>query len=310
MFNAAERELVGAGVLTAERYRKEWMYPGFDLDQDTRIVLAPGGSPVGLAEVWTLSDPPVHPWMWARVHPEWREHGIGTALLAWSLSRALEAIGRVPAQARFAPRVAAPIEHEPSIALFRRFGFEVQRHSWTMSIELDGPPSAPVWPPGIRLRPYRHPQDLEAVYRATLDAFRDHWGFVEVPFDQGFRMWKHGFVEARPFHPDLWYVAVAGEEIVGTALCRARSDEDPEMGWVDSLGVRRGWRKRGLGLALLRQCFNGLSATGAQRAGLGVDAASLTGATRLYTRAGMHVLRESSSFELTLRPGVELARLE
>jgi len=310
MFNAAEMELVGAGTITVERYRKEWMYPGFSLEEDTRVVLAPDGSPVGLAEVWTLSDPPVHPWMWTRVHPNWRGRGIGTALLAWSLSRALQAIGRVPPQARFAPRVAAPIGHEPSIALFRSFGFEAKRHNWTMAIELAAAPPAPVWPPGIRLRPYRHPQDLEPVYLATIDAFRDHWGFVEVPFEQGFSMWKHGYVEARPFHPDLWFVAVEGNEIVGTALCRARSDEDPEMGWVDSLGVRRAWRKRGLGLALLRHSFTALRATGARRAGLGVDAASLTGATRLYTRAGMSVLRESTSFELTLRPGVELARLE
>ena len=310
MFNAAEVELVGAGTITVERYRKEWMYPGFNLDQDTRIVLAPDGSPVGLAEVWTLNDPPVHPWMWTRVHPEWRGRGIGTGLLAWSLSRALQAIGRVPPRARFAPRVAAPIGHEPSISLFHSFGFEAKRHSWTMTIELDPPPPAPVWPSGIRLRPYRHPQDLESVYRATIDAFRDHWGYVEVPFDQGFRMWRHDFVEARPFHPDLWFVAVEGDEIVGTALCRAKSDEDPEMGWVDSLAVRRAWRKRGLGLALLRHAFAALRATGARRAGLGVDAANLTGATRLYMRAGMGVLRNSTTFELTLRPGAELARLE
>jgi mycothiol synthase len=59
---------------------------------------------------------------------------------------------------------------------------------------------------------------------------------------------------------------------------------------VDIVGVRRPWRKRGLGLALLRQAF----------------AESLTGAPRLYGRAGMHV-RESYVIHLKeLRPGFDL----
>lgn len=310
MFNAAEIELIGAGGITAERYEQEWKFPGFNLDEDTRLVLAPDGSPVGCAEVWTLLDPPVHPWMWSRVHPAWRGRGIGTSLLAWSLARALRVIDRVPPQARLAPRVAAPLAHEPSIALFRDFGFEPMRHSWTMTIDLDVSPPAPSWPEGITLRAFRNPQDLEAVYRATTDAFRDHWGFVEVPFEEGFRQWKHASVDRGVFDPRLWLIAVDGEAIAGFALCRPRVAEDPEMGWVDTLGVRRPWRKRGLGLALLLHAFAVLRATGAQRVGLGVDAASLTGATRLYTRAGMQVLRESTSFELELRPGEELARLE
>ncbi len=310
MFNLAETELVGAGGITAERYAQEWKFPGFNLDEDTRLVLAPDGAPVGCAEVWTLLDPPIHPWMWTRVHPAWRGRGIGTGMMAWSLARALRIIERVPPQARFAPRVAAPLAHEPSIALFRDFGFEPVRHSWTMSIDLDAQPPAPSWPTGIQLRPFRRPQDLRPVYSATLDAFRDHWGFVEVPFEQGFRQWTHASVELRPFDPSLWFVAVEGKEIAGIALCRAHADDDPAMGWVDTLGVRRRWRRRGLGLALLLHAFSVLRAAGAKRAGLGVDAASLTGATRLYTRAGMHVLRESTSFELELRPGEELARRE
>jgi GNAT superfamily N-acetyltransferase len=310
MFNAAEIELTGTGGITAERYTQEWKYPGFNLDEDTRAVFSPDGSPVGCAEVWTLLDPPVHPWMWTRVHPEWRGHGIGTALLAWSLARALRVIDRAPSDARFAPRVACPSTHEPSVALFRDFGFEPTRRNWTMTIDLDVPPPTPVWPEGLHLRPYRHPQDLRAVYAAVVDSFRDHWGFVEAPFEDGLRQFTHASAELRPLDPSLWLVAVDGDEIAGVALCRRQTDEDPDMGWVDTLGVLRPWRKRGLGLALLLHAFTILHAAGAGRAGLGVDSANLTGATRLYTRAGMRVLRESTSFELEVRPGKELARLE
>ncbi len=46
--------------------------------------------------------------------------------------------------------------------------------------------------------------------------------------------------------------------------------------------------------------------SGLRRAGLGVDSGSLTGATRLYARAGMSVSREIALYELELRPGEEL----
>jgi hypothetical protein len=42
---------------------------------------------------------------------------------------------------------------------------------------------------------------------------------------------------------------------------------------------------------------------------LGVDAQSLTGATRLYERAGMRVVRESREYELLIRDGRDLRTL-
>jgi hypothetical protein len=39
---------------------------------------------------------------------------------------------------------------------------------------------------------------------------------------------------------------------------------------------------------------------------LGVDASSLTGATRLYEKAGMHIVEESDRYEKDLRPGKDL----
>ena len=45
---------------------------------------------------------------------------------------------------------------------------------------------------------------------------------------------------------------------------------------------------------------------GRHAVGLGVDASSLTGATRLYERAGMRVVRQFNSYAKVLRPGIEL----
>jgi GNAT superfamily N-acetyltransferase len=305
MFNAAETQLSGAPAYTIERYQQVWLAPGFDLPRDTRLVLSPEGAIVGCAEVWTHSDPPVNPWIWARVDPACEGRGIGSALMAWALTRAMESLRRVPPDARVAPRVGTRPGHLPSTSLFEGFGFSPARTSWRMAVDLAAPPLQPAWPPGIRLRPYRHPQDLEPVYRCVRDSFRDHWGYVDVPFEQGLALFRHSNTVLHPVEADLWFVAMDGQQIAGVSLCRRQADDDPEMGWVDTLGVRRPWRRLGLGLALLLHSFHALRQMGAARAGLGVDSGSLTGATRVYARAGMSVSRELALYELELRPGRE-----
>ena len=66
--------------------------------------------------------------------------------------------------------------------------------------------------------------------------------------------------------------------------------ETPEHGYVSSLGVRRPWRKRGLGLALLQHSFGEMKRRGMTRASLDVDAENLTGAVAPL-RAGRHERR-------------------
>jgi GNAT superfamily N-acetyltransferase len=61
-----------------------------------------------------------------------------------------------------------------------------------------------------------------------------------------------------------------------------------DCGWVRVLGVRRPWRRRGLGRALLLHAFSEFRRRGLVAAGLGVDTESETGAHRLYESVGMH----------------------
>jgi mycothiol synthase len=109
------------------------------------------------------------------------------------------------------------------------------------------------------------------------------------------------------FDPGLWFLAMDGDEIAGLCLCSGRTTEDPEMGWVRILAVRRPWRRRGLGLALLGIAFETCRRKGCRRVGLSVDANSLTGATALYEKAGMHVLSINHTYQKELRAGDELS---
>ena len=82
------------------------------------------------------------------------------------------------------------------------------------------------------------------------------------------------------------------------AICRNEARES--CGYVGALGVRRAWRGRGYGRALLLHSFREFRRRGQPRVTLGVDAANPTGATRLYESVGMHVLREDVVWEKIL----------
>ena len=182
---------------------------------------------------------------------------------------------------------------EPALAgVFERNGWVRVRHFFHMQIELADEQGEPVWPEGITVRAF-HPGEEKRVYEAHMDAFADHWGFRR----QSMEAWRHGGPDHPRFDPSLWWLAEDGDELAGVALCGWHHSGDRSFGWVDVLGVRRHWRRRGLGLALLRQSFTDFRRRGATRVGLGVDAESPTGAVSLYERAGMHIVRRNDAYE-------------
>ena len=290
-----------------EALRTEWSSPGLDLARDVRVVLAPGGQPAGYVEAWTDAKPPVHPWIWGRVDPDQEGLGLGTWLLGWAEERVCQALSEVPPELRFAPRLGIYREAEMSRRLFEDFGYGHIRSSYTMQIEMDAPPPESVWAEGITVRTFDPEKDLEAVYQAEVDSFRDHFGFVEEPYEEGLKRFKHFQTAYEDFDPSLWFLAMDGDEVAGISLCRLHGYDDPERGWVGTLGVRRPWRKRGIGLALLVHSFGEFYRRGQRKAGLGVDAQNLTGALRLYEKAGMHVHRVFDLFEKEIRPGREIS---
>jgi mycothiol synthase len=187
-------------------------------------------------------------------------------------------------------------EHELGDLVAGR-GYRRIRGSWTMEIEFGAEaPAEPGLPDGIEVRPYRHPEDEQRVYEATQEAFLDHWNFHPLTLES----WREFNVKTRTFDPELWLVAWDGDELAGASLNYPERTGDPGYGWVATLGVRRGWRRRGVGEALLRRSFAAFRARGLRKVRLAVDAENPTGATRLYERAGMRVLRRSNTWERTL----------
>ena len=308
LVNAHGHHLNGRDDLTdPELIRLDWQNTGFNPETDIRTVYAPDGLMVGLVECWLINKPPVHPWNWVCVHPDHMNKGIWEYLLTWGENRSRAALDQVEPGLRVAPRTGTEHHNHGGIQTIKDLGWTHIRSYYRMETDLVSLPEVPIPPEGIHIRPFDPATETEEVYRCFIDSFRDHFGFVEQPFEHGFNEFKHNLIDEPGHDPKYWYVAVEGNEIAGICLCRPVDAEDPQSGWVNELGVRRAWRKRGIAYVLLKHAFAAFYARGQKRAALGVDAASLTGALRLYEKAGMHVARQFDQFEKELRAGREIS---
>jgi mycothiol synthase len=178
---------------------------------------------------------------------------------------------------------------------FEARGWRPIRHFFQMRIELDDEIPEPVWPEGLTPRNFR-PGEEERVYEAHMDAFADHWDFRRQPLEE----WRPHTVEHHNFDPALWWLVEDADELAAVSLNSWRRSGDPQFGWIEILGVRPAWRKRGLATALLRHSFRDFRARGATRVGLGVDGENTTGAVRLYERVGMRPVRRTDTYKKTL----------
>jgi GNAT superfamily N-acetyltransferase len=223
---------------------------------------------------------------WGSVEPRYEGRGISTELLRRTEERARE---------RGFPKLTAGMFGENTAAreLLERRGFREVRRFCHMRIDFDSTPSPPAddWPEGITISTFR-PEDARAFHDALGEAMADDWSHVSV----GFEEWKRRRLDAPGTDTSLWFIARAGDEIAGVL----RGERQFGGGWIGALGVRRPWRRRGIGSALLRHAFAEYHRRGESHVALGVDTKNPTGATRVYERAGMRVTTENVLFEKDL----------
>lgn len=307
MVQVSMMEAFGTSNRTLEEMRTDWEVPGFVVGDNNHVVCTPDGRLAGYAEVWDTREVPVRPWTWGYVLPEYRNQGIGTYLMGWLEARVRKVESRVPENARIVMMADCVYTDDATKRLLEAHGMTTERRSWHMLVEFDHEPEAPVWAEGITVTTLADYGDLLEVYRAVNDSFKDHRNYIDETEEIAFERFKH-WVETDPNHDStLWFLAMSGDKIAGISLCREHSWDDASAGFVNTLGVRREYRRRGIALALLQHSFCELWKRGQHKVSLGVDATSLTGATKLYEKAGMHVHYAFDIYEKELRPGVELS---
>jgi mycothiol synthase len=279
--NAFEREFSGAESFRAPELAHEW--DRLDLERDAWLVLVPSGRIAGYA---TLEDRGESRFAAdGYVHPELRGLGVGSKLIELAEERTRERGGAFMT-------TGIVTADEAAVELLERRGYTTVRHFYRMQIDLGDQAPQPGWPEGIRPEPFSE-QDARELHDAIEEAFQDHWDHRPRPFE----LFRRRVIETPGYDPGLWTVARSGDEIAGATICEAGVYD---MGWVHSLSVRRPWRRAGLGTALLLNAFRQFHERGERRVGLGVDAESPTGATRLYEHAGMRVVDQFTVFRKEL----------
>lgn len=284
LMNAHQLAAFGEADYTADDLRTWLTTPYVVVDRDIRV-LEREGRLIGYADADpTREDPPLW-WCDVKVHPDVDAGPVLAELAAWLDERARA--GRL--------RVWTSDTDRRIVDAFSGLGFEPVRHSYRMEIDLTGAEREPVWPDGIWLRTATA-DDHRPVHAAAVEVWQD----TNDPLDETFEEWAHWHVERDSYDPSLWFLAFDGDELAAFSLCR-QDPNDPSAGYVAMLGVRRPWRRQGLGEALLLHSFTEFRRHGYTRGTLGVDASSVTGATRLYERAGMSVYRDTIFLERPVR---------
>jgi len=298
VFRAADDALGQNQYFSAEMLQTFIDSPEIDAAKDL-FVVERDGRVIGFADC-ELNSATGHAFGDGVVHPDFWRQGVGTELVRVTEARILE-----KAAAELVPELPLWVQRNAlessagEIRLIESQGYSYLRTFYRMRIEFDHPMIAPPLPPGIVLRPFERERDGYTVYQVQQEAFADHWNFEAATYEE----WAHFLLDAPNLDFSLWLIAFdeSANEIAGICVNNSFGEGDPKMAWTRMLGVRRPWRKQGLGLALLQNSFALFQSRGYVRAGLGVDASSLTNAVALYERAGMHVHERVFAYQKYLR---------
>lgn len=165
---------------------------------------------------------------------------------------------------------------------------------------LEAIPAVPL-PRGIEVRPLVDRAAALRVMAADDEAFRDHWGYTPtLPED------VEGYLADPRQDLALWQVAWDGDEVAGSVLPLIDAAENERFGRrrgsIDSVSVRRPWRRRGVARALLVRGLGALRERGMTEAVLGVDADNPQGALGLYESVGFELHRRSAVYRKPAPP--------
>lgn len=233
--------------------------------------------------------------------PAWRRKGIGGVMLQWMESR-LRAVASRDSVEKEKFFEAVTSQDEKSLAiLLEKAGYKPVRHFWEMlRPSLDDIPDFAL-PEGLEVRSVQT-DHTRAIWDASNEAFRDHWGFSQ-PSEEDYQAWQKN---KTIFQPDLWQVAwdVATNQVAGqvrTFIDHAQNEKyNRKRGYTEFISVARPWRKRGVARALIVRSLRVQKEEGMTESALGVDSENLSGATRVYEACGFRVIKQGTIYRKPL----------
>jgi mycothiol synthase len=271
--------------LSPDELRMHLTEPGVDAARDVRLWMADDGALVAFAHLLLRPDDEIiDGYLRFDWHPDWRTDALADAILAWATARLRE----VAADRGKAARLRSWMREEDTNRRrqLERHGLTIVRHFPTLERPLTEPIDAPELPEGFSIRPLAGPDEVAAWVEMHNESFVDHYNFHPESPEV-----IHHWLDDPIYRPELNLVAVAPDgRLVGFCWCAIFAEENARTGrnegWIELLGTRRGYRRMGLGRALVLSGLLVLRQAGLDAARLGVDADSPTGATRLYAATG------------------------
>lgn len=302
LLNAADSVDKTEDGTSLEETHTRFQTPGFNREQNVFVAEDRTEHLVGYADIRLAKELAENAFRtWFQIHPNERGYEFEERLLARLYTCAEERLSECDtAMVNFDSFTKVTARWR--IEALERFGMHELRRFWLMVRPDLENLAQPQFPPGISTRAYRVKEDDIAMHAIDTQVFRDHWGHTEEPLEH----WKH-YVAWAAFKPDLTVIAenTASHEIAGYCSILINEDENGRLGvrrgWIDILGVRRPYRKHGLGTALLLAGLYNMREDGVQQAALGTDSENLTGATRIYERVGFVVHHTRAAYRKPMR---------
>ncbi|MGB3404669.1 MAG: GNAT family N-acetyltransferase [Microcoleaceae cyanobacterium] len=270
--------------ITADNLRQSYNSPGFNPNLDLRLWENNQGQLIAIAAVHrSISTDKPESFLGFRVHPKFRDKNLERDIIAWGLKRVRESF---PQQKQIKLRADCRSHQQEKINLLKDFGFISDRYFFQMQRDLNQPLPQPQLPDGFVVRSVNPQQDAEAWIEMFNQTFIDHWNHHDLTLEQ----YQH-HIKSPSYDPDLDLVLIAKDGTFA-GFCEGQiyhydnQRNGRNEGWINILGTRRGFRKLGLGRAMLLTGMHRLKAKGMEIALLGVDAQNPSGALKLYESVG------------------------
>lgn len=245
---------------------------------------APTSDPTTQANPAPGTYPPVvNSHLGIMVHPQYRYQGLESPLLDWAehYVQTTRPDPHIPVHLR----VVIAENRTEEQAIYEAHGFRQTRWFQTLQRPLGLALENPQMPPGFRMQRADavSAEDWVALFN---DTFIDHWHFVPLTVEQ------HQHHAKNPtYQPDLDWVAVADDgTLAGFCAAHIPHEENTRHqlreGSIALLGTRRGYRRQGLGRAMLLYGLQRLQQAGLDTALIGVDRDNPNHAKTLYESVG------------------------
>lgn len=284
--------------ITLEDLKSNLDHPRLDREHDLRLWEDGDRHLIAYAELWIDAElkSPLEANLAFQIHPHARHSDVPAQLLGWAEDR-MRQIGR-DRNVAVALRGSSRDSQTDRIQLLERSGFVADRWFHTMGRSLINTAiEQPPCPAGFTIRPVNALAEATAWVEMFNQSFIDHWNHHDLTVEE----FCHEVEHDPNYKPQLDLVAIAPDgTFAGFCVANIHTADNLHRncreGWIGLLGTRRGFRRQGLGRALLLSGLQRLQQHGMEFAKIGVDSQNPNQAFALYKSIGFQCLYTSPTF--------------